>query len=407
MKKILFITHEYPFPATNGVKIPIAGLMAGFSKIYEIDLLLVDSSTSSPSSIKLTDNLISYVHRLQSKKYENRFFRVLKELLFIQPSFYRQACLSDLTPVFKERLKEYDIVYISPFWLFPIKLQLKGLVSGCRFVVGLNDSKLGHKLNSFLYIIKRPRYAHWSRWLGVIRIPWFYFYERNLVKRCRYIHVQTPNEKDKIERLYKTDRFGCRVLDVHNSCSVPRKLTKAVREPIINGDIVVTLFGSWNDSRQDELRWFCENVWLPLVKKRPEFKLYCIGQNGDLPIPMKGVTCMPFIDDLDNFLLGVDVGVIPSLHSSGWINRVVDLSKASIPIVGTTEIISTFTNLSNRPPIIKADTAQQFVNALIALKDDSDFYIRSSDQSARFFQAIPSWCDQVSSMLESINIRST
>ncbi|MDC0499753.1 glycosyltransferase family 4 protein [Paracoccaceae bacterium] len=399
--KILVVTNSIPFPARHGVELPLENILRSLSSRHEVDLLVY--GTSDADRLDFQSRLENVPNSLNSICFQKVMtgwgkHDFLKELAFIRPKFwvrdYVGSCEVELLPEM-----HYDVIWLSPMagLGFLDALARNGVRPGKKIVVGLNDATYAAYANGFRYLLKRPLRYEWPRFIRAFRTPWLYFFERKYLSRVDLIHVQTELEKRRVERLFTGMRSAPTVFVARNG-SAPLKRPIAVGEVAKSKAPLVLFLTHLSGGRRHESQWFLRKVWPVVVRERPDAKLWLVGSppkdvaSFARTLP-PGVSVKGYVDDLGTVLAQAAVGVIPTLHNSGWVNRIGDFLGAGVPLVACTEPLRTAIDLLPGRDALSADKPNDFAQAVLNVLNDSTIADTIAGHGAILAGSFPTWED--------------
>lgn len=399
--KILFLTRTLPFPARHGVELPLEMLARDFAKRGVVDFLVwCENEVAFRDFNDRFENIPKCIRKaipLRASRNKKRF-SFTKEVLGVQPSFIFDGAFDtrSIKAVLKE---EYDFIWVSPLGGVGVVNQLANLgypLKG-KVVVGLNDATYGAYMNGFRYLFKRPNIKEWRRILNAFRTPWVFWYERRYMKDVAAIHVQTLLEEKRVLRLFKF------------CSSVPKIITKQNgRRRIKEFDCIekhsrpIVLFMTHlARGRSFESYWFLSKVWPRVLARVKNAHLWLVGSPPNdvdrfYHSAPENVEVLGFVEDLDSCLQKADVGIIPTLHNSGWVNRVADYLQAGVPIVACKEPLETIDGLCPGKHALVSNNPEEFANQIVELLNNRDFASQIAKAGKELSDSFPSWSQMAS-----------
>lgn len=120
------------------------------------------------------------------------------------------------------------------------------------------------------------------------------------------------------------------------------------------------------------IQWFLENCWDNLKKSDNSYKLKIIGKwdesaKQDISSKYKDIEFLGFVEDLAESLRNT-IMIVPITVGSGIRMKILEASSFGVPFVSTTVGAEGIPVIDGRNCLL-ADTPQDFVNAIIRLKD--------------------------------------
>ena len=120
------------------------------------------------------------------------------------------------------------------------------------------------------------------------------------------------------------------------------------------------------------IEWFVENVFIPLVKRDPAYKLYLVGRKPDYRIKQLGEKCKNIIvtgsvDSVDPYYKECDVSIIPVFEGTGAKIKVLESLGKGIPTVCSDFAAKDYL-LNNREMLVVPQNAEAFERAINELE---------------------------------------
>ena len=394
--KILFVVNSLPFPARNGVELPVERLAGQFAEDHVVDFLVVGRSPTAHADF--SERLANAPSNIRSA----RFLRVngrgplrsfMAELLGRRPMFsiHGDFCADDLGSILKET---YDFIWVSPVGCLGLveMLTRRGTPLKGRIVVGLNDATYGTYANGRRLMFKRRDPREWRRMLNTLRTPWLFLLERKLLGKVFAVHVQTPLEQRRVERLFRFAKRRPAIICKQNGSRKIETFSPTTRR----NDKVILFMTNLAGARRNDCRWFLKKVWPRILRQHEDAQLWLVG------LPPKrdeafarhlppNVRVLGYVDDLGEVFRQASLAVVPTLDASGWINRIADYLRAGLPIVANPEPLSTVPGLV---PGVHAESAARpaefaaKVNAVLADSRAFESMVRNGQRLAMDF---PDW----------------
>jgi len=121
------------------------------------------------------------------------------------------------------------------------------------------------------------------------------------------------------------------------------------------------------------LEWFCRNVWPSVRRRVPDGRFTIIGFQPTEPVKalakLDGVTLEADLPDLRPTVRRHEVVALPFVSGAGIKNKLLEAAAMGLPIVCTPK---TATGLRGDPPIVRAESPEQFADAVVNLWQDAD-----------------------------------
>lgn len=136
---------------------------------------------------------------------------------------------------------------------------------------------------------------------------------------------------------------------------------------------VLTFIGpEMHDPNYDGVMWFLENCWKKLQSNNSDYKLRIIGKWSEgtktrLGEQYSNVEFAGFVDDLGEALAGT-VMIVPLRVGSGIRMKILEAGACGVPVVST-HVGAEGLMINEGEDILLADTAEEFVDAIVRLED--------------------------------------
>ena len=385
----LIIADTVPFPPLNGKELPAAKLYGELCKKYKVDLLVLSSNKTAdekriheiPENITLI-NIIAVKRKSRKTRLLQSFNLTKNAGIFNWPD---EIILQTLAG------KHYDWLWIYPvtFVEFIEHAKKLGLDFYSEVAVGLNDSLTYLYRDSMNELIQsrqiKKRYI--TDWLMSFSIA---LMEKKLLRNVDLIHVQTDVEKTKLQRLLgQSSKASIIVAPNGTKQELFRCSYKGSRSNLI-------LFMTHLDGgRVDESEWFCKKVWPLIIQKIPEAKLLITGKPPvkqlDYIQKHQSIIVNGYAENLEVLFNNVRIAVVPTFHSTGLINRILDSLTAGVPTVSTPQAVATFPGLISGTHILSAKDPELFANYVIALYNDENHAKQIAVNGRNYAAAFPGW----------------
>jgi glycosyltransferase involved in cell wall biosynthesis len=405
--KILFILKSIPFPPRQGVELPVSHIIKKLSKYHTVDILVVAQTKEDESDyfnrMSNTPGMVRHVNIIKAKK---RPLKVsyLREIIGISPVFFIDNFdENDLIKI--SNIDYYDVAWCTPFGVMGILHACKkvGIFLSKAIAIGHNDAKVSLYWDGFKQLFRGRIGIDWIRVFQGLRIPWIWMYERRYLSGVDLIHVQTKLEKKRMLCILKKNT-KTKIIFASNGIN---KSLKEV-EPRIKKNNRILFMTHLTGVRGKEAEWFLLNVWPDVLISNVNAELLVVG----LP-PRKGsklndlihssVKICGFVDDLTNLMRVVDILVVPTLHGTGWVNRLSDGLVAGLPIVASPESLATINNIDIGVNAFEANTKSDFVNGITKLLSSNKLREDMSINNKNLAKHLYTW-DDATAKIE-INIK--
>jgi glycosyltransferase involved in cell wall biosynthesis len=410
--KIVFVTSSVPFPARQGVELPLQNIIQSLSKRHNVSMAVICQSARDliefeerkgnvPSTIESVDFL-----RVKKRK---RSLSALREVMGVSPTFYLDDFeVSDIIRLFYD--KGFDLAWFSPIGNLGLLKSAKksNLRIAQRIALGHNDATATLYLDGFKQMLKGRAAFELHRMLQGVRLPWIWLYERRILKDVDLIHLQTPIEVKRLTSILP--KKSCTRKEIIFAPNGKKESLTYLQNEKSNNTVPTVLFMTHlARGRSKESYWFLKKVWPQVVLSVPSAQLLLVGSppeaNSDIHswLP-ENVKICGYVDSLSDVFKLADVSVLPVLHGTGWINRLADSIEAGIPVVGCSEPLTTMPGLEIGVHALKGDSVEEFASNLVRILTDEGFKRQLSENVREFSKTLPTW-DQTVGKIESAMLR--
>jgi glycosyltransferase involved in cell wall biosynthesis len=229
-------------------------------------------------------------------------------------------------------------------------------------------------------------------------VPWVWFYERQYLREVDIVHVQTSLERIRVDKIIGKRDSKPEIVVAQNG----RKTElENVRYQGHNSKRIL-LMTHLDGGRAREAKWFIEKVWPLITVIEPEASLLLVGRPPKTGSTKerelrsnKNVKVLGFVDDFGKFLESISIMVVPTLHGTGLVNRVLDALCAGIPIVACPEPLSTITGLIPGKHALSGSNAKEFAEGVLTLLSDPTLRKSLSSEGRKLAKTQPTWHETI------------
>lgn len=405
--KCLFILETVPFPPRQGVELPNYHLLKNFSKFHNIDIAVIPKNKNGIDEYWMRlPNVPKFIKKIYliKPKFTNTFLKYILELILYAPTFsHTKFDNKDVDKLICNN--HYDLIWCSPFGLLSFVNFLKKKKFSKFVAVGHNDAMVGLYFDGIKQLIRGRIGFDIIRFLNFFRIPWIYFYEKNFLKKVDFIHVQTMKEKNKLQFI-----LGKNTPKIFNYPNGKINQISSFKKKKFSRKIlfVTTLQGF----RGKEAEWFLMKVWPKIIKKKPNTILLVVGAQPDNLLKkeyfnFKGIKFLGFVKNLSKIYKSADIAIIPTLHSTGWVNRLSNAIVYGLPIITTPEALSTIQGaIANKHALI-CNNKREFIFNILLLLENQHLRKSISKNNLKLAKTFSSWsetCLKIRHIIEKITL---
>ncbi len=355
--KVLQLTYRVPYPPTDGGAIGIYNITKGLSENgCEIDLLAINT----PKHAQPSDAMQGIVRKQYDIFVDTGIspFKLIGNILFRKIPYNVERFISkDVISKLEELLREnkYDFIQVEgafvAYYIDTIKR--------------LTDSPVLVRTHNIEYVI-------WERLSVNEKNPLKKWFFAHLRKRLRSFESEFYSKADGIAAITPEDKKRLEELNVSTPVEIipagvvlNQELPESEVEQKENTIFSISAL-DWNPNIEG-MKWFLENIWTELLKKKPGIELHIAGKSTPdwlLRSSFPNTKIHGFVDDALAFKRSYQLMLVPLLSGGGMRVKIVEGLAAGKCIVSTT-IGAEGIDYINKENIIIADTPEEWINAII------------------------------------------
>ncbi len=404
--KILFVTDDYPVPPKDGRYIPIYKLVKHFGNKGRVDLLILNDFENYEDLLNKVEKplWLKNIFYVKVKK-RNLFEALIREILTVE-SLYASYIVDykKLTSFLSK--EKYDVVWISPVSLLYIFKTLKNTYNNSIFCVGLNDSiYFSYIIQGISVLIGRVKFSV-GYLLRLIRGPFLFFCERNMLKKVDIIHVQTYLERKRESRLFFFLKKKPKILVAPNG----------KKEELLDLSYTgykykrVLLMNHMDKNKKREGIWFVENIWPKIRYYIKEAELHIIGYPPDKELKrylesFNGVKIRGFLENIKDCYRDMTVSVIYTFQNYGIVNRLLESMSAGLPVIISKGVYRTIEEFGFKDGVhgIVAFNKKLLIKNIVKLLKNEDLLKSFSENSKLYIRENFSWSYSLNKIEQEIN----
>jgi len=327
MKKILYLTQAYPYPAYGGGKIKTLNTLKALSKQYKIFAIFVSEYNPTKKEKAMLEKLDINVKVFYSKKILES---VKDNLLNLAWNFARgiphykfQYAFEPAFPYITRAIKTFkpDVIHVD-------HLNLTQYVPPKKNAVLILEH---HNLEHYLM---------WTRFVNTKKLTrkayllaetiLTYFYELRTIKKFNHVFAISDEENTRTRKSFYLKNVTTQPL-VYPPANVIKKKTK-------NPTIIFVGMVTWPPN-EDSVEWFLTEMYPRIKNKVPKVEFHIVGKTTpelERKMPkLPGVCFYGHQRSLKKFLEGADVFVLPFRMGGGVRIKALTALANGIPIVTT------------------------------------------------------------------------
>ncbi|MFN3966973.1 MAG: glycosyltransferase [Endomicrobiia bacterium] len=358
---ILFLTHSFPYPPDEGIKLMSYNLLKEFSKRHTVTLLSFiwsdDEKKYIPEISKFCKRVEVVKHKIP-KSFIRRFYNIFfQKEPFCVHQFYSEE--------FKEKLKKiisnqkFDIVhfdFVNTSFYRNFLLDIPAIFFPHDAMSMLFYRNIEKEKNIFR---KLYTYSQYKKML---------YYEKEIMPKFEKTVVVSPKDKEWLLSL--NSNFDIEV--------IPNGVDANYFHPLnIEEDYPSVIFRGIMSflPNIDAAVYFADKI-LPIIQKEiPNLKYYIVGPNPDEKIKKlssENNIVTGYVEDIRPYIAKSTVNVCPMRIGSGIKNKILEAMAMAKPTVATSIAIEGIPDVTDGENILIADTPEEFAKKVILLIKDEN-----------------------------------
>lgn len=328
------ITDQLPYPARNGITLPIFHYLEGLAASYRLRLVLLTDIHNQPQSCNLAENEARFGVILQIDLHRRdplaRLWNEIRGKEMFQHGWEAPY------PIDVSGYERPDAILVSP--MSAVAKWRRARVTGLRRIVpalaAVNDCTTAEyyfrgqaQVGAFRYRLKGAIDRFRSRLIGPI--------EQTLLAPYTSVFLQTQRDRELMARLV-SDQTAARVVLAPNGVAE----SYLAIEPRPAGKVVFV--GELSGEYASIVHWLVKEVW-PLAapaNARAELVIVGRGASPELRLLMRGaarVVHLEYVPDLSTVYKEAMIAISPVFKGFGLINKTLEAMACGVPVVGGAE----------------------------------------------------------------------
>ena len=366
--KILFLSRWFPYPADNGSKLRISGLLRGLSRQYGITLLsFVEPAKAQPALGPLT-KLCHEVHTVAYAPFNPRSGQARLGFLSATP----RSVIHTYSPAMDRAIRaalerdQYDLIIASQIDMAVYWEAFAGVPAVFEEVeLGVMHDQFARAAT----LMQRLRYGlTWGK------------YRRYVGRLLRHFDICTVVSETEKSLLHAATSVAAPSVVIPNCVEVADYVRFAAEEP---APATLVFTGSLTfDPNYRAMCWFISEV-LPYVQRAiPGVKLTITGDPGERVLPAAaGVTLSGFVPDVRPVVARAWASVVPIHEGGGTRLKILESMALETPVVSTTKGAEGL-DVAGSEHLLLADDPVDFAEAVIRLLGDRELRERLAKNAA-------------------------
>jgi len=363
MKKILFLTHLFPYPPNDGGRIVTFNTLKGLVK-YGHDVTLCSFIGSNE---KIHENLLSIVSKVHVVKidYNNSISGLIKNLFSPLPYNMYKYVNKEMEKLIRSLLvkENFDIIYIDHLHMAYYIKKFRRVLPTIKKV--LREHNVESQIMFRVYKNEKNIFKKYFFWYQYLKL---YNYEKNIINLFDKIYMITEEDKDLILSMNSShENIYCLPAGVDTNKYYPMEIKMYDRPTIL---FLGTM--SWLPNI-DAVDWFLKEMFDEIVKKIPNILFLIVGKNPpqyitELAEKNDNIIVTGFVDDERPYIASADLVIVPLRIGGGMRIKILN-TLAMRKTVISTKIGAEGIKLSESDIVI-ANTRQEFIDSIVNLIHD-------------------------------------
>ena len=376
MKKVLWITP----PSSGGQAMHSLGYIRALSKVCKLKVI----ARATLSELKLAESDTSLFQGLDvtlvsSYKSNSKFNKVRQPISkWISHNSGVMVPYTNIVNVIKSSVKSFepDIVVIDYIGMYNYYTLMKKICPCARFIYISHNVEFKNFID--IKTNKEKKSGVSNYWIEKRKK-----YEETMICESDVSLCISNSDIDIFKSEFPNAKklVFAKPLIRFNKIKVKNDLKKFDKKLLIVGSM------DWYPNING-IEWFVENVFIPLVKRDPAYKLYLVGRKPDYRIKQLGEKCKNIIvtgsvDSVDPYYKECDVSIIPVFEGTGAKIKVLESLGKGIPTV-CSDFAAKDYSLNNREMLVVPQNAEAFERAINELEYSLETRMEIYDRMERY-----------------------
>ncbi|OGS25456.1 MAG: hypothetical protein A2297_06970 [Elusimicrobia bacterium RIFOXYB2_FULL_48_7] len=383
---ILFLTHSFPYPIDEGIKLMAYNLIKELSARHKVSLLsLIESEAENKHALELKRycQKVETVHHVLPRSPKQRLFNTLFQK---EPFNILQFYSLDFAVKLKQMLNEekYDLVHFNfmntTFYRNDIPEDMPCVfcsydAMSMHFFRNISAEKSAMK-----------KFYLRNQWKKLER------YEIAMLPRFNRTVVVSPVDRDWFLDLFKG------IQKKPDISIVPIGVDPDYFKPVFMEDdypsvIFRGIMGFLPNI--DAALYFQKEIFPAISREIPETKYYIVGKNPTEEVRAasnsRKVVVTGYVDDIRPYIAKATVNVCPMRVGTGMKYKIIESMALGTPTVATAFSCAGIPELKHGENIMIADTPEEFARSVVMLLKDKNLRLKLSENGRKMVSANYTW----------------
>lgn len=374
---ILFLSRWFPYPANNGSKLRVMGLLRGLSEHHDVTLVSFIEQPSYDLIGPELQSICSEIHTVPWKEFDPQSLRAWLGFFSLKPRFLIDTFSKDMAELIDRLIskEKYDLVIASQLSMAAYHTHFDDIPA---IFEELELGQFQSRLASADGILQRFRNG----------LTWFKLklYLRYLLDGYRACTMVSEQERQMIIEVYPHHKN--KIITLPN-CIQFEDYQDVDINPVVNQLVYSGSFRFY--ANYEAMQWFVDQVFPMILEKIPETQLLITGDHAGLSLSSnKNITFTGYVDDIKSVIASSSISLAPLLSGGGTRLKILEAMALGIPVVATSKGAEGLGAVSGIHILI-ADSPQDFANRVIQLLKDPKLYEQISINGQRFVKEKYDW----------------
>jgi glycosyltransferase involved in cell wall biosynthesis len=374
---ILFLSRWFPFPANNGSKLRVMGLLRGLAEHHDVTLLsFIDQLEVSLDATELR-SICAEVHVVPWQEFNPQSWRARLGLFSWRPRFLIDTHSSEMANLIRSLISsnKYDLVIAS-------QLSMASYLSGFGGIPAIfEELELGQfhdKIALAGGYLKRLRFS----------LTWFKLriYLARLLDGFRLCTVASEQEYNSLTKIFP--RHKKKIATIPN-CIQFEDYQGLEVSPVVNQLVYSGSFRFY--ANYEAMQWFVTEVFPIILEQIPDVRLLITGDHAGLPLPsFSNILQTGYVDDIKPVIASSSISLAPLLQGGGTRLKILEAMALGTPVVATSKGAEGLGAVSGEHLLI-ADSPEDFAHRVIQLLKNPILHDHISKNGKRFVKEKYNW----------------
>lgn len=367
MARILLLTPQLPYPPQQGTSLRNFHLLRALAERHEVTLLSFAEDDRPADLARLSELArvlppVPVPQRTTGQRLRQLLTTDAPDMALRLRSAAFGVALTEAL-----RMARFDAVQIEGIELAWTMATVRAAGGAARIVLDCHNAETALQRRALRTDLGQP-----SRWPAALysgmQIGRLARFERWALEAADAVMAVSETDRDRLLAMIEGRKP---ITVIPNTIDVGEYATAAPADPALRYDLVFTGKMDYRPN-VDGILWFAAQVWPGVRQRRPQTTFAIVGQRPHPRLEplraMAGITLTGKVPEVQPYLAGASVYVIPLRIGSGTRLKLIEAMAAGKAVISTTIGAEGFAVSPGRN-IILADQAAEWVEAIVDLLD--------------------------------------